>query len=105
LEEIRTFLRRAMWEWVGIIRCSESLGNAREKFLEWMPVMNMTFMTRRGLECKNMFTVGQMITEAALARKGSVGAHYTSDFPTKGEDWQRHVALSKAGNSIKTFLT
>lgn len=103
LEEIRTFLRRAMWEWVGIIRCSESLGNAREKFLEWMPVMNMTSMTRRGLEVKNMFTVGQMITEAALARKGSVGAHYTSDFPTKGEDWQRHVALVKAGEGVRVF--
>ncbi|MCL5238503.1 MAG: L-aspartate oxidase [Nitrospirae bacterium] len=102
LDEIRTALRRLMWERVGIIRCGESLGEARERLAEWRPLMGMDFDTRKGLELKNMLTTAFLITEAALERKGSVGAHYRSDFPEKGVDRQRHITISRqeAGESI-----
>lgn len=90
LAEIRTALRRLMWERAGIIRCGESLNEARKKLAEWKFLCNMDFNTRGGLELKNMLTVARLITGAALTRKGSVGAHYRSDFPEKGADWQRH---------------
>ena len=95
LDEIRTALRRLMWEKVGIIRCGKSLGEAREKLSEWQPIVGMRFETRKGLELKNMLTVASLITDAALKRKGSVGAHYRSDFPSKGEEWQRHFCIRK----------
>jgi L-aspartate oxidase len=83
LEEIRSSLRSLMWERVGIIRCGVSLDEAAEKLGGWKDIAALDFHTRAGLELKNMLTVSLLITEAALKRKGSVGAHYRSDFPPK----------------------
>lgn len=90
-EEIRHELRKLMWERVGIIRCAESLGYAKKRISEWLFIKERMPLTRRELELKNMLFVAQLITEASLLRKGSVGAHYRSDYPEKGEGWQRHI--------------
>ncbi|MFZ5996502.1 MAG: L-aspartate oxidase [Nitrospirota bacterium] len=95
MEEIRAALRRTMWEKVGIIRNGASLNDAYEKLLEWRFILEMDFSTRIEYELKNMLTVALLITEAALRRKGSVGAHYRSDFPELGEDWQKHISLAR----------
>ncbi|MEW5746809.1 MAG: L-aspartate oxidase [Nitrospirota bacterium] len=104
LEEIRAALRRVMWERVGIIRCGESLGDALEHLRSWQFILDLDFFTRGGLELKNMVTAALLITEAALARKGSVGAHYRSDFPGRGEDWQRHVTLVRPAAGHAAFV-
>ncbi|MFO0754820.1 MAG: hypothetical protein U0411_16015, partial [Thermodesulfovibrionales bacterium] len=95
VEEIRGALKSLMWERAGIIRCGKSLGEAGEALARWSGVLEMDFAARAGLELKNMLTVSLLITEAALRRKGSVGAHYRSDYPGPGEDWQRHLSLVK----------
>ncbi|MFA5353380.1 MAG: L-aspartate oxidase [Thermodesulfovibrionales bacterium] len=102
LEEVRSSLRRVMWERVGIIRCGESLGLAKASLDEWKPLMETSLLTRAGIELRNMLTVGTLITEAALQRKGSVGGHYRSDFKQKGDDWQRHVQIHKQAMGIVT---
>ncbi len=104
-DEIRMTLRKLMWERVGIIRCGESLGEARKKLAEWSFILDKAFYTRRELELKNMLTVGMIITEAAFLRKGSVGAHYRSDYPEKDENWQRHIAWNKEDGRINYTLT
>jgi len=91
IDKIRTSLRRIMWDRVGIIRCSKSLREAKEKISEWESLMNHNFDTRNALEVKNMVTVARLITEASLMREGSIGAHYRSDFPERGKDWRRHI--------------
>ena len=53
------------------------------------------FLTRRELELKNMYEVSKLITESAVLRKGSVGAHYRSDYPQTGEGWERHIVWKK----------
>ncbi len=100
LEEVRTSLRRLMWEKVGIIRCGVSLNEAMEKLSEWKHIFETDFNTRRGLELKNMLTVGFLITRAALERKGSVGAHYRTDFKERGENWQRHIKVVKLAKGM-----
>jgi L-aspartate oxidase len=89
-EAIRTALRKLMWEKAGIIRCASSLNEAKKSLCSWKNITERNFLTRSELELKNMITISGLIVEAALARKGSVGAHYRSDFRDKGEDWQSH---------------
>jgi L-aspartate oxidase len=92
-EEIRHELRKVMWERVGIIRCGESLSHAKERLAGWSYIQEKTPLTKRELELKNMLVVAQLITEAALLREDSVGAHYRSDYPERGEGWQKHISL------------
>jgi succinate dehydrogenase/fumarate reductase flavoprotein subunit len=42
-----------------------------------------------------MITVAGIIVKSALARKGSVGAHYRSDFKARGENWKQHISWNK----------
>ncbi|MDI6890674.1 MAG: L-aspartate oxidase [Thermodesulfovibrionales bacterium] len=99
-EEIRRELRKVMWERVGIIRCEKSLRYAKERLAGWSFILDETFLTRRELELKNMLTVAGLTTEAALLRKGSVGAHYRSDYPERGEGWKRHITWRKEGKEL-----
>ncbi len=96
LSEMRTSIRRTMWEKVGIIRDEGSLADADKRLEEFKGILDMPFGTREGLELKNMLTVAMMITSAAGFRKGSVGAHFRSDFPQKGELWERHTVSRKS---------
>jgi L-aspartate oxidase len=94
-DEIRHILRKIMWERVGIIRCASSLGEVRGRLLEWRVITRRDYVTRRELELKNMLTVSEIIVHAALARKGSVGAHYRSDYKERGERWQEHLSWDR----------
>jgi len=94
-KEIRSSLKKMMWEKVGIIRCAESLSMAQDAISQWLPSVGGASFSREEQELKNMITVASLITEAALARRGSVGAHYRSDYPTRGEDWQQHRTWQK----------
>ena len=100
IEKIRSSLRRLMWNKVGIIRCKKSLTTAKEKLREWDFILEAEFTSRAELELKNMLTVANLIVESALLRKGSIGAHYRSDFKEKGENWQRHV-LCQQGRAVE----
>ncbi|HAM53851.1 MAG TPA: L-aspartate oxidase [Nitrospiraceae bacterium] len=93
--EIRALLRSLMWQKVGIIRCLESLSAARERLSLWLPYVDGICLKRQEQELKNMVTVAYLITEAATARKGSIGAHYRSDFPGHGKDWKRHTLSTR----------
>ncbi|HWR59434.1 MAG TPA: L-aspartate oxidase [Thermodesulfovibrionales bacterium] len=100
INNIRKDLKRLMREKVGIIRCAESLGAAKERLLEWAPFVKGRSLGRDEQELKNMLTVSRLITEAALERKGSVGAHYRSDHPGRGENWQGHISICKSDRDI-----
>jgi L-aspartate oxidase len=95
-EEVRHLLRKLMWEKVGIIRCEKSLTEAKSQLDDWVSILDKVVMTRREIELKNMIICARLITKAALLRKESVGAHYRSDFPDRGEKWQEHIVLKKA---------
>ncbi len=94
-EVIRNSLRTMMWEKAGIIRCATSLSEAKERLYSWRKMTEQNFLTRSELELKNMIMIAALIVEAALARKGSAGAHYRSDYKDRGEDWQSHRRLNR----------
>ena len=56
-----------------------------------------------------MITVSTLIVDSALRRKGSVGAHYRSDYKLRGEDEKQHIILDKYSfqfepEKVKTVL-
>lgn len=100
-DEIRRMLRRLMWEKAGIIRCAESLIEAKERLLLWKEITEKDYLMRNELELKNMITVASIIVEAALAREGSVGAHYRTDYKERGEAWQQHIKWDRSNLRFK----
>jgi L-aspartate oxidase len=93
-EKLRSSLRRLMWGKVGLVRSRESLISASAQLSRWMRLLDGPFASRAALEVKNMVQVARCITDAALWRENSVGAHHRSDFPeAKGTAWQQHSQI------------
>jgi len=103
-DEIRRSLRKLMWEKAGIIRCAKSLGEASTILQAWHVLMQKDYATRHELELKNMLTVSGIIVRAALARKGSVGAHFRSDIKDRGEDWQQHLCWDRESIEMRDLI-
>jgi fumarate reductase flavoprotein subunit len=94
IEFIRDSLAEVMWNDVGISRTQESLQRARIKLdelelsLTQMGVgdiqraYNLTWQDWMNL--RNLILVSKSVTEAAIARENSRGAHYRVDFPEPG---------------------
>ncbi|MHB8173333.1 MAG: L-aspartate oxidase [Nitrospirota bacterium] len=96
LLKVRSQLRRLMRGDVGIIRSGESLGRAIDAISGWRGFREDSGpLSRPWLELKNMLAVGELISKAALSRKGSVGAHYRTDYKTRGRNWQRHISVKR----------
>ena len=114
IELIRDALAECMWDDVGISRTKESLLRARTKLdqlgeqlhqigvgdiqrqysITWQDWMNLN----------NLILVSKSVTEAALSRENSRGAHYRDDFPQPGsleESYFTAVQLGKDGLAIK----
>jgi L-aspartate oxidase len=93
ISEIRASLKRLMWEKVGIVRNKKDLSAALKQLKEWDRMMKDHAPDRSLFELKNMITTSMLITRSALLREGSVGAHFRSDFPTKGRNWRKRTVI------------
>jgi L-aspartate oxidase len=94
-EAVKRTLRKVMWEKAGIIRCGSSLEEARKRLRSFGRITEGNYLTRHELEIKNMLTVAALIVEAAFCRKGSVGAHYRTDYRNRGRSWRRHISWDR----------
>ena len=93
-EKLRSSLRRLMWGKVGLVRSGDSLISASAQLARWMRLLTKPFASRAALEVKNMVQVARCITDAALWRENSVGAHYRSDFAEGNRPgWRQHSQL------------
>ena len=90
----RTALQQLLWENVGIIRSGASLSHAGTVLAAWQAALPAS-CDRGTWELRNMIAVGRLMTEAALIREESRGAHYRTDFPVPAESWQRHIVMVK----------
>lgn len=102
VEKLRNSFRRLMWTKVGLIRTGDSLQKALEQLQQWSRKLQTIPFNRTGLETRNMIQVGQCITEAALWRTNSLGAHYREDIPFfKGLKWKAHSQCRQEVRSKK----
>ena len=86
-------LEALMWKDVGIVRSKESLEKAKAILAGWQRMMPSEPTDRPSHELANMILTGQLITQAALAREESRGAHFRTDFPQEAEKWRRHIVF------------
>ena len=92
--EIRLSLKKLMWENVGIVRNKKELTGALKRLRAWERMIKGRTPDRNAFELTNMLAVSTLITRSALQREGSVGAHFRTDFPTKGKNWRKRTVFS-----------
>ncbi len=91
-------LQSLMWDKVGIIRSGKSLKEAASILATWESLLSQP-SDRPSYELNNLVLCARLVTEAALLRKESRGAHFRTDFPQTSPEWQRHIVFRK--NVIK----
>ncbi len=109
LNYLKTELRKAMWNYVGIIR------NERQMDLMLKKIKNLNTrlaaiggngVNTRFVELKNMVTIANLVTIAANAREESRGTHYRADYPNKDDkNWQKHIYLQQKENQLNLSFT
>jgi L-aspartate oxidase len=87
-------LQQLHWDKAGIIRDKEGLNQAAGTLAAWHNTLP-TPADQASHELSNLILTGRLMTEAALIREESRGAHSRSDFPQTSPKWQRHIVWRK----------
>ena len=90
----RQAVQSLMWDHVGIVRDGDSLSRARATLSAWHAALPKP-TDRPAHELTDLVACGRLVTEAALIREESRGAHYRSDFPQPHEEWRRHIVFRR----------
>jgi L-aspartate oxidase len=83
-----------LWEEVGILRNKEGLTQAADTLAAWQNLFSPP-ADRPSYELQNLVLAGRLVTEAALMRKESRGAHFRSDYPKRSSRWKHHIVFRK----------
>ncbi len=86
-------LKRLHWDKVGVIRNKEGLTEAADTLAAWQKAIPLP-SDRPSCELHNLILTGRLMTEAALLREESRGAHFRSDFPQTSPEWRKHIIFT-----------
>jgi L-aspartate oxidase len=89
-----TVLQQLHWDKVGIVREREGLNQAADTLVAWQHTLPEP-TDQPSHELSNLVLTGRLLTEAALIREESRGAHFRSDYPRSSPKWQRHIVWRK----------
>lgn len=90
--ERRLKLQKVMVRYAGLRRNEETLSKGIEELKRQLPIFGSVLTKREEYEFANMLTCCLLVTESALAREESRGAHYREDYPQRSDDrWRRHL--------------
>jgi L-aspartate oxidase len=87
-------LQSLLWDKVGIVRDFESLYQAALILAAWQNILPQP-VDRLSYELNSMIINARLMTEAAIIRRESRGAHYRSDFPNASKEWEKHIIIKK----------
>jgi L-aspartate oxidase len=85
-----TALQQLCWDKVGIIRDKDGLAQAAGTLAAWQQALTPP-TDQPAYELSNLILTARLLTEAALIREESRGAHFRSDFPESSPKWQCHI--------------
>jgi L-aspartate oxidase len=90
--ERRLKLQKVMVRYVGLRRNEEMLSKGLEELKRQLPIFGSVLTRREEYEFANMLTCCLLVTESAMAREESRGAHYREDYPQRNdEQWRKHL--------------
>ena len=87
-------LQTLMWNSVGIVRDGQGLLETAKTLAAWSAHISSP-SDRPSHELQHLLLVGRLVTEAALLREESRGAHYRTDFPNAKPEWLKHLAFRR----------
>jgi L-aspartate oxidase len=92
-------LKRAMWDYVGIVRTTKRLERARTRIRNLSREINDYYwnfkLETRLIELRNLIQIAELVVESALQRRESRGLHYTLDYPS--EMHESHDTILRRG--------
>ena len=86
-------LQQLAWNNVGLVRDHDGLSRAADTLAAWQQKLPPP-TDRPSHELHNLVLTGRLVTEAALLREESRGAHFRSDFPRISGEWQQHIVFT-----------
>lgn len=101
IESIKDVIRETLWKNVSIERNGEGLQETLAELQDLMKSLgrvltNPEVADIETVETINMLNVALMITQSALTRTESRGAHYRADFPTPDDaEWQQRILITR----------
>jgi succinate dehydrogenase/fumarate reductase flavoprotein subunit len=107
--EMMQALQRTMWDEVGPVRTGDKLSRALAKFdsmtrqMGEPPSSDRAFDLQRleWLDLRNMLLVARVVTQAALRRTESRGAHRREDFPAASPQWEINQSIHLRGDQLQ----
>ena len=113
ITSLRDELYQTMWDKVGILRNQTDLNSARDELNAQSNALldtglpdgerqfNLTW--HDWLNMQSLFDISKVITDAALAREDSRGAHYREDYPETGDlDSTSYIRTSGHADTLVT---
>ncbi len=101
LPDMTYSLKSLMWRQVGMERDAAGLEDALGRLRDWESYLaRLGPFTPEAVEVVNMVQVGAALTQSALFREESRGAHYRTDFPDTVSSWQAHSLLDYSAETL-----
>lgn len=92
----RLALQKTMVRGVGLRRSEQGLLQAKSLLEKELAIFNTSLTTQEEYEFANLLTCAILVTEGALHRKESRGAHYREDYPDCDDLlWQKHTVQQR----------
>jgi len=88
----REEVQSLMWADVGIVRDAEGLRRAKAVLSAWEASLPAP-TNRESQELADLVLCSRLVTESALLREESRGAHYRRDFPQPRDEWRHHLVF------------